>query len=99
MSCHTQAANAIATLNEVELSGRRIHVREDRVDSAAAAPASGGGRGGGGGRGRCYVGNLAYGVEWQDLKDAFRACGKVVHADVVKDDTGEIVWRNVEVEV
>ena len=47
-----------------------------------------GGGGGQGGRGRCYVGNLAYGVGWQDLKDLFRSVGRVVHADVMQEDNG-----------
>ena len=47
-----------------------------------------GGGGGQGGRGRCYVGNLAYSVGWQDLKDLFRAVGRVVHADVMQEDNG-----------
>jgi len=31
---------------------------------------------------RVYVGNLAYSVQWQQLKDHFRSAGQVVHADV-----------------
>ena len=30
-----------------------------------------------------YVGNLSWDVSWQDLKDAMRAAGDVVHADVL----------------
>jgi len=41
-----------------------------------------------GGR-RVYVGNLAWGVSWQDLKDHFRGAGEVAHADVLFDaETG-----------
>lgn len=29
---------------------------------------------------RCYVGNLAWAVSWQDLKDCFRECGEVVRS-------------------
>eukprot|EP00316_Scyphosphaera_apsteinii_P024380 CAMPEP_0119344092 /NCGR_PEP_ID=MMETSP1333-20130426/106791_1 /TAXON_ID=418940 /ORGANISM="Scyphosphaera apsteinii, Strain RCC1455" /LENGTH=325 /DNA_ID=CAMNT_0007356515 /DNA_START=34 /DNA_END=1012 /DNA_ORIENTATION=+ len=32
-----------------------------------------------------YVGNLAYSVSWQDLKDHFKAAGDVVHADVMSE--------------
>eukprot|EP01066_Platyproteum_vivax_P005850 Platyproteum_vivax@DN1757_c0_g1_i2.p1 len=35
-------------------------------------------------RGRqVFVGNLAWGVSWQDLKDEFRACGEVIRADIL----------------
>lgn len=37
---------------------------------------------------RIYVGNLAWTVEWQELKDHMRTVGKVVHADVLQDGDG-----------
>lgn len=37
---------------------------------------------------RIYVGNLAWTVEWQELKDHMRTVGKVVHADVLQDADG-----------
>jgi len=37
---------------------------------------------------RLYVGNLSYGVSWQDLKDHMRAAGNVVFAEVLADPTG-----------
>lgn len=37
---------------------------------------------------RIYVGNLAWTVEWQELKDYMRTVGKVVHADVLQDADG-----------
>lgn len=37
---------------------------------------------------RIYVGNLAWNVEWQELKDYMRSVGKVVHADVLQDADG-----------
>lgn len=37
---------------------------------------------------RIYVGNLAWTVEWQELKDHMRTVGKVVHADVLQDSDG-----------
>ncbi|KAL3784732.1 hypothetical protein ACHAW5_001599 [Stephanodiscus triporus] len=95
---------AISSLNDTELMGRKIFVREDREEgrptmvassssssSYVVAPASsgGGGVGGGGideaaaaGR-RVYVGNLAYEVAWQDLKDHMRSAGDVVRAEVL----------------
>jgi RNA recognition motif-containing protein len=38
---------------------------------------------------RCYVGNLAWGTSWQDLKDKFREVGNVVYSNVMKDESGE----------
>lgn len=97
-----EAHAAVATLNDTELMGRPIFVREDREHQAggAAGGATSGGRGGGfgkggttsgreaggggGGRSRTvYVGNLAYEVTWQDLKDHMRAAGDVVHAEIM----------------
>jgi len=37
---------------------------------------------------RVYVGNLAYEVGWQDLKDHMKSVGNVVHADVLKGRDG-----------
>lgn len=101
-----EAHDAVATLNDTELMGRPIFVREDREAeggggggdgkrSAAAAASGGRGAGGGGGGqrggapggGNCsrtvYVGNLAYEVSWQDLKDHMRSAGDVVHAEIM----------------
>ena len=36
---------------------------------------------------RVYVGNLSWQTSWQDLKDHFRQCGTVVHADVMREGT------------
>ncbi|GAX78819.1 hypothetical protein CEUSTIGMA_g6256.t1 [Chlamydomonas eustigma] len=102
-----EAARAIAMLNDSELDGRRMYVREDRVDNNGStggsrvagiqpsrcegtdhATSCQGGGGRLGGRGRCYVGNLAWQTGWQDLKDKFREAGRVVHADVMLDETG-----------
>jgi len=104
------AQHAIASLNDTELLGRLIFVREDREGSdgfnrggAAGAsrgrsPGRGGARGDRGGynnsrpavvtNGRVYVGNLAWDVTWQDLKDHFRTCGEVLHADVFMGSDG-----------
>lgn len=37
---------------------------------------------------RVYVGNLSWGVKWQDLKDHMARVGKVEHADVFEDSNG-----------
>jgi RNA recognition motif-containing protein len=77
------AQRAILTLNDTELMGRQIFVREDREGSSGGGyyTQQQGGGGGGGGRGggfvsgaehqsrRVYVGNLSWDVAWQDLKD------------------------------
>ena len=62
------AGNAIASLHDSELHGRKIFVREDRE-----ATAPGGGKGGGkGGQGtggcQVYVGNLPWETNWMNLK-------------------------------
>merc|ERR1712183_41625 len=95
------AQRAIRELQETELNGRPVRLREDRV----------GGAGGGGGRkkgsrnnrnrGRnfgseetvpegtqLYVGNLSYETTWRDLKDHFKQAGEVVRADVKTSDSG-----------
>lgn len=88
------AQQAVLILNDTELRGRQIFVREDREEQrssggdAAAA-------GGGGGRSfpprehtkskRVYVGNLSWDVAWQDLKDHMREAGEVVHAEIIRD--------------
>jgi len=37
---------------------------------------------------RVYVGNLSFGVSWQDLKDHMRKVGNVVRADVLTNPAG-----------
>jgi len=74
-----QAMTAIATLNDTELKGRPIFVREDRespgvsgetrrtrADRAPKGESSGT---------SVYVGNLPWDVTWHQLKDHFRANG------------------------
>jgi len=89
------ARRAVLTLNDTELYGRQIFVREDRED--------GFGGGGGGGRSekghhaapsgdaqsrRVYVGNIPWDVAWQDLKDHMRQAGEVLFAEVLKNPDG-----------
>jgi RNA recognition motif-containing protein len=77
------AQKAVEQLNDTELRGRQIFVREDREDQrqhVAAAPESKGRR--------VYVGNLSWDVAWQDLKDHMREAGEVVHAEVIREHTG-----------
>lgn len=93
---------AVLTLNDTELMGRQIFVREDRED------------GSGGGyytqqigsltqanryinrhtsseeaqNRRVYVGNLSWDVSWQDLKDHMRQAGEVLFSEVMTDSDG-----------
>ncbi|KAL1523753.1 hypothetical protein AB1Y20_018680 [Prymnesium parvum] len=73
-----EAANAIALLHDSQLNGRSILVREDREAGNDHS-------GGAGVSTSVYVGNLAWDVSWQDLKDHFKAAGHVVHADVMTE--------------
>ena len=89
------AQQAVLTLNDTELNGRQIFVREDREDrSTGGGPHNN--RGGGhrfssGAQSqsrRVYVGNLSWDVRWQDLKDHMRQAGEVLHAEVICESNG-----------
>jgi len=74
------AKKAVEELNNTELMGRQIFVREDRETAAA---------GGGDEQGkRVYVGNLSWDVAWQDLRDHMRTAGDVQYAEVMTDHDG-----------
>lgn len=75
-----EAQKAVDELNNTELMGRQIFVREDREQ----------GTGGGedGQSKRVYVGNLSWDVAWQDLKDHMRTAGEVQYAEVMTDYDG-----------
>jgi len=91
------AQNAVSTLHDSEILGRKIFVREDKEEENTATkvkvqqpsnnnnnnfnPATAQTR-------RCYVGNLSWDVAWQDLKDHMRAAGDVVFAEVLEEDGG-----------
>ncbi|GMF12002.1 unnamed protein product [Phytophthora lilii] len=75
------AQNAIATLNDTELGGRKIFVREDREAQPVSAVKPKRGF-------RVYVGNLSWNVKWQELKDHMKKVGTVVHADVLEESNG-----------
>ena len=93
------AQQAVLTLNDTELNGRQIFVREDREDRN-----SGGGYSSYNNRSnaqghrftsgaqsqsrRVYVGNLSWDVRWQDLKDHMRQAGEVLHAEVICESNG-----------
>lgn len=75
------AQNAIASLNDTELGGRKIFVREDRESQSVSAVKPKRGF-------RVYVGNLSWTVKWQELKDHMKQVGTVVHADVLELSNG-----------
>lgn len=72
------AQNAIDTLNNTELNGRSIFIREDREKRSTSKNSNC----------RVYVGNLSWNVKWQDLKDHMKEAGEVVHADVLESYNG-----------
>jgi len=63
-----ESAEAIKTMNDSDLDGRPIFVREDRENHSGR---------------KVFVGNLAYTCRWQDLKDEFQKCGNIIRADVL----------------
>mmetsp|Transcript_27543 Transcript_27543/g.66968 ORF Transcript_27543/g.66968 Transcript_27543/m.66968 type:complete len:432 (+) Transcript_27543:86-1381(+) len=94
------AKQAVLTLNDTELKGRQIFVREDREEQSAAASTSRGAAPNSGATGtkfssddqaqtrRVYVGNLSWEVQWQELKDHMKSVGNVVHAEVICEHNG-----------
>lgn len=84
------ARRAVLTLNDTELNGRQIFVREDREEKQASGGDSSNNRGQSGDAQsrRCYVGNLSWDVAWQDLKDHMREAGDVVFAEVMTENDG-----------
>jgi len=91
-STKEEADKAIKTLNDTTIgdSERLIFVREDREDKntrdfppvkeytnySPKPKEKSEGR-------QVFVGNLSFHTSWQDLKDAFRHCGKIVRADIL----------------
>lgn len=77
------AQHAVLTLNDKQLKGRPIFVREDR--EARGQGFSSGEQAQGR---RVYVGNLSWDVNWNILKDHMRQAGEVVHAEVMSEPSG-----------
>ncbi|CAK9033433.1 unnamed protein product [Durusdinium trenchii] len=71
------AQRAVMELHDTDLGGRKIIVREDRVDQSTPSKEC-----------RVYVGNLSWQATWRDLKDHCRAVGEVRRADVAGDLDG-----------
>eukprot|EP00536_Pseudo-nitzschia_multiseries_P000795 jgi/Psemu1/282582/fgenesh1_pg.10_\ len=97
------AARAIRELQESDLKGRPVRLREDKIASAGTRSERGerggrGGRHGGGGKSlteepstevtQLYVGNLSYDTTWKELKEHFKQAGDVLRADVKTSDSG-----------
>jgi RNA recognition motif-containing protein len=93
------AQQAVLTLNDTELHGRQIFVREDREEQRSSGgsghhqpPGTTGQHHFSSGEQaksrRVYVGNLSWDVAWQDLKDHMREAGEVIHAEVIREHNG-----------
>jgi RNA recognition motif-containing protein len=80
------ADRALRELDNTMLDGREVRIREDRgpnenrhkdrKDSMNISSC------------QLYVGNLSFQTTWQELKDHFRQCGRVDHADVIEGPDG-----------
>jgi len=81
------ASRAVETLNDTEIMGRQIFVREDREEGGGGF-SKGFASGDDAQSRRCYVGNLSWEVAWQDLKDHMREAGDVVFAEVMMEGDG-----------
>lgn len=78
-SSEEEAKKACEELGDTDLKGRQIFVREDReAEDGKDTQAC-----------RVYVGNLAWGATWRDLKDTFRDCGEIKRADVMVEGNVE----------
>lgn len=90
------ASRAIRELNDSEFMGYQISVREDKSHSMSRRAPGRGSWGRGDFKGRApdrgrgaalegtslFVGNLSFETTWTELKDHFKQCGDVKHADV-----------------
>jgi len=70
-----EAARAIRELQDSELNGRPMYLREDRGKNEKLGS-------------QLFVGNLSFDTSWQDLKDHFRKIGKVEHVEVMEHPDG-----------
>ena len=88
------AARAIRELQESDLKGRPVRLREDKIAGRGPRPARGPRSGSDEPRAppgvvtQLYVGNLSYDTTWRELKEHFLQAGEVVRADVKASDSG-----------
>ena len=96
----SDASKAIDELNDTELMGRQVFVREDRIgrqdrsnndyrrnngrDDRSRGDLRGASSGG---ETKLFVNNLDFSTRWQELKDHFRSCN-IKHADVMTGPDG-----------
>jgi RNA recognition motif-containing protein len=81
----------IRKLDGVEFQGRKLEVRLDRKSEPAPNRSSAAMATSGGAEEedcRLFVGNLSFECSWQDLKDHFKTCGRVEHAEVIEGAGG-----------
>jgi RNA recognition motif-containing protein len=71
-----EAKKAVLTLNDTELKGRQIFVREDREEKGAQGVGNRFSSDEQAQSRRVYVGNLSWDVAWQDLKDHMVSVGR-----------------------
>jgi len=67
------ATEAIEKMQDYELNGRTLSVREFHENEAGR---------------KVFVGNLNWRTSWQDLKDKFRDVGEVAFVKIFEDDKG-----------
>jgi len=91
----SEAKEAISLLNDSELNGRMIFVREDREntnnamnDSDDNNAASTNSHHNNHSVTSVYVGNVSFECSWQDLKDHMRQAGNVDQANILHYDDG-----------
>ena len=74
-------------LDDIPGEGGGGKARPKRTKGNRSTPYGGGGGGGGGGgqNKRVFVGNLSYGVAWQDLKDHMKQAGEVIYCDIIPE--------------
>jgi len=75
------AAAAIRRFDRQEFQGRELEIRYDRAGTSEGRSGTSGPTGA-----QLWVGNLSFDTSWQDLKDHFRQCGHVEHADIPEKD-------------
>lgn len=90
------AIAAMNAINNVDINGRVIFVRENRDLNGGHGNSNNSSHSGGGNHNhnnfnhnKVYVGNLPWDHRWQDLKDLFKQLGHVVNAEVVTSPDGK----------